>query len=150
MSNCLPSTTARPEEPALGVSVARHLAELTHLLKADNDHAAGGLSPSEIALIPEATCEEKWARPAYEKALENAYVARARLAAHLSKGLPASQYDSNGVDGMALVSWADTRQMVNSFATYNRMLWRAAEAVCDSEELPDDGEQQGIVWQVPL
>ncbi len=99
-------------------------------------------------LIPHA--DPQWARPGYEKALENAYVSRARLAAHLSKGLPASQYDGNGVDGMALIAWADTRRLVNEFATYNRMLWRAAEAVCDSEELPDDGEAQGIVWSVPL
>lgn len=30
------------------------------------------------------------------------------------------------------------------------MLWRAAELVCDVENLPDDGEEAGIVWEVPL
>ena len=29
-------------------------------------------------------------------------------------------------------------------------LWKAAELVCDTEDLPNNGESEGIAWRVPM
>ena len=39
---------------------------------------------------------------------------------------------------------------IESYRVASIALHRAAEAVCDAENLPANGEAQGIVWTVPL
>ncbi|MFA5952949.1 MAG: hypothetical protein WC807_22060 [Hyphomicrobium sp.] len=52
-----------------------------------------------------------------------------------------------------LASARGTRQMLAAIDAYTLAsvaLWRAAEAVCDAENLPADGEGHGIEWTVPM
>lgn len=45
---------------------------------------------------------------------------------------------------------ADLARLGNAFAWANRNLWLAAQAVCDLENLPEDGHDDGIKWEVTL
>ncbi|MFA6244194.1 MAG: hypothetical protein WC655_24845 [Candidatus Hydrogenedentales bacterium] len=52
-----------------------------------------------------------------------------------------------------LASARGTRPMLAAIDAYTLAsiaLWRAAEAVCDAENLPADGEGHGIEWRVPM
>lgn len=119
---------------------------------------AGLLSPAEIAMAPEVdflAAEEKKARDSsryvYEKAHARAVNARDALKARLWHGVPEiKESPGGGYDGMIGLHQREVCDLVNAYATAARLLWDAAQMVCDIEELEDDGEAQGIKWQVPL
>lgn len=120
--------------------------------------SVGSLSPLEIAQIPEARfqdAEEKRtsdsARLIYERAYTRAVNARDALRQRLFHGVPEIKpLPNGGYDGMVGLHHREVAELVNSYATCARLLWSAAQLVCDIEELPDDGEAQGIRWECPL
>jgi len=92
--------------------------------------SVGSLSPSEIAQIPEARfqdAEEKRTSDSARLIYERAYTRAVNALHH-----------------------REVAELVNSYATCARLLWNAAQLVCDIEELPDDGQAQGIRWGCPL
>ena len=112
----------------------------------------GFLSPSEES---EASCSSPRLRSHYDLMVVTTTRARDELKAALRKGLPAlvpvQMYDSGpAYDGMVSLQHHDICRLVNAYAWSSRVLWNAAQAVCDCEELPDDGAGEGIVWELPL
>lgn len=107
----------------------------------------GRLSPSEISMA----AEPEPVRDIHKRALDAAVYARHALRVRLHHGLPEiKELPNGGYDGMDGLHHREAADLINRFATASRMLWRAAELVCDVESLPDDGEKAGIVWEVPL
>lgn len=84
------------------------------------------------------------AREQYGRLLETARVAARELDAFLSGGIPELRAD--GGPRMQ----REARRRVNSYRWASLALRRAAERVCDVEELADDGAAEGIVWEVDL
>lgn len=41
-------------------------------------------------------------------------------------------------------------RLIQAFSWASRTLWLAAQAVCDVEDLPEEGRDEGIVWEVRL
>ena len=113
----------------------------------------GFLSPSEES---EAACGSPRLRSHYDLMVVTATRARDELKAALRKGLPALvpvQIHADGLpsyDGMVSLQHRELCRAINAYAWASRVLWNAAQAVCDCEELPDDGIAQGIVWECPL
>lgn len=92
-------------------------------------------------------------RSHYDLMVVTATKARDELRAQLHKGLPALTPDpqyANCYDGMLLMQHRNIVRLVNAYAWANRVLWMAAQAVCDCEELEDDGVAEGIVWELTL
>jgi hypothetical protein len=111
----------------------------------------GVLSPTERELTDSAMRM----RSHYNLMVSTATRARDELRAQLSKGLPpmvpVKMYESGpSYDGMVCLQHVAVYRLVNAYAWANRVLWNAAQAVCDCEELPDDGIAEGIVWELTL
>lgn len=96
----------------------------------DWDESVGTLAPSEEALM---NPRVRSIGNAYERALVVTQGARAKLIDALT-----------GEDSGAIWRAAD------NYALTSIALWRAAEAVCDCENLPANGEAEGVVWRVPM
>jgi hypothetical protein len=98
----------------------------------------GTLSPSEVADIPESDATDPDAveafRHSYEKAIQRANDARAHLL---------DAFKQPRTPG-------DTWMRIDAHARAQRWLWHSAEAICDAEDLEDDGYREGIVWETPL
>ena len=140
--------------------LAAQIGDLTELLKREND---GRLSPGEIALIPEANtpvraildAEEQRVRDSsrliYERAYRRAVDARDTVRKLIGEGVPAFEILPNGgisgADGMKRLKLTEA---ISAYATESRLLWDAAQMVCDVEELEDDGESDGIRWHAEL
>lgn len=142
----MPATQLSPAEPSQTHAAVR-IAEIV-----------GSLSPAEIAQIPEARfqdAEDKRARDSarliYERAYTRAVNARDALRVRLHQGVPTIKpLPNGGFDGMVGLHQREVAELVNAYATQSRLLWEAAQMVCDIEELPDDGEAVGIKWGCPL
>ena len=156
---------ANPQEIPYQVTEAESLAQLaaqigdlTELLKREND---GRLSPAEVALIPEANvravmdAEEVRVRDSsrliYERAYRRAVDARDTVRRLIGEGVPAFAIlpggGTSGADGMKRLKLTEA---IRTYATESRLLWDAAQLVCDVEELEDDGESDGIKWHAEL
>ena len=122
--------------------IAGLIADATAVLKADNDRAEqahrarafddgiGRISRVEAALMdPHTTAVAN----AYERALTVTQGARARLLTALT-----------GEDSAAIL------RAIDAYAVTSIALWKAAELVCDTEDLPNNGESEGIAWRVPM
>lgn len=125
------------------------IADCTQILRESNDRAAG-LSPAEISLVEMERVRES-SRLIYERAYARAVCARDALLARLRHGVPAIvQLPNGGYDAMDGMAHEEARRLIHTYSECARMLWRAAELVCDVEELPDDGERAGIKWEALL
>lgn len=84
------------------------------------------------------------ARQQYDRLLEVARGAARELDAFLNGGIPDLR------DPQAPRLQREARRRVNSYVWASLALRRAAERVCDVEELPDDGKAENIIWEVDL
>ena len=159
--SALPSVIAPDVTEAEALAqLAAQIGDLTELLKREND---GRLSAGEIALIPEANAsvravmdaEEQRVRDSsrliYERAYRRAVDARDAVRTLIFAGVPEFKTLPNGgtsgADGMKRLKLIEA---IRTYATESRLLWDAAQLVCDVEELEDDGEADGIKWHAEL
>lgn len=130
-------------DPVLAAAIAH--------LPAIRAEVAGCLSAAERALAAPPRDTSESARGVYRRALERATDARYALSTRLADGLPhLRELPGGGSSGMAGVRHAEIRRLINSYVRASRLLHGAAQLVCDVDELDDDGEREGIVWEVPL
>lgn len=137
------ATSSELGDPVLAAAIAH--------LPAIRAEVAGCLSAAEKALTspPQDTSESS--RAIYSRALERATDARYALARALEGGLRSVKaLPDGGSCGMAGVQHAEVRRLINRYVQTSRLLWSAAELVCDVDQLDDDGAAEGIVWEVPL
>ena len=107
----------------------------------------GALSATEAEL----TYSAMRMRSHYDLMVVTTTKARDELRSRLQKGLRAIEpLPGGGYDGLVALDHRDVCRLVNAYAWANRCLYNAAMAVCDVEELPDDGIAEGIVWEVTL
>lgn len=85
------------------------------------------------------------ARTNYERMLVTTRDAAKSLDELLTGGIPELR---SGPGGVRLQR--EVRRRINSYRWASVALRRAAETVCDVEELPDDGAVEGIVWELDL
>ena len=125
------------------------------------DAALHGLSPSEVRMVDEAgiravmDAEEQRVRDSsrliYERAYRRAVDARDAVRRLIGEGVPAFVFmpdgGTSGADGMKRLKLTEA---IRTYATESRLLWDAAQMVCDVEELADDGESDGIKWHAQL
>lgn len=106
----------------------------------------GKLAHAERAMLPDTSATR--VRAHYEKMHVVAIAARDELRTAMFAGLP--RLGPETLDAMVGIQHARVTRLVNAFSWANRSLWRAAETLCDLEDLPDDGADARIVWQVKL
>lgn len=135
-------------------------------MNARPDVDLGKLSGSESAFAPEARAQgddldamleqhaemsRRNARPHYERMLATTRQAARELSSVLEGGVPALvQLPNGGYDGIACARQVSVRRLINAYRWAALALWRAAEQVCDVEDLADEGAAEGIVWELDL
>lgn len=134
------------------MNLAEEIARVTALQIGES---IGTLSPAERDIATELASHEERARASsrviYDRAVERVKAAREALQVRLFHGLPEMKILPNGgVDGMVGLHYCEVKELVNAYARASRQLWEAAQMVCDLEDLPDDGEDDGIAWEMPL
>ena len=87
----------------------------------------------------------------YCVALERAVNAKSALCARLAHGVPEiRELPGGGYDGMVGIKNLEVRELIDAFVVQNRLLYSAAQTLCDCLELADDGEAEGVEWEVRL
>lgn len=82
-------------------------------------------------------------RERYGARLEEAHATRDQLRALLALGLPALHPTTTR-------NHAGIARLINAHMDANQRLRVAAQIVCASEGLANDGESEGIIWEVSL
>lgn len=123
-------------------------AEVDMLKNPELHEEMGALSQTEAGCVNQHIIPM---RRTYERVLETTRAARDQLLKRLFAGIPPSEaLPGGGYDAMAAVQLSELVRVVNAYAVSSRCLWRAAQAVCDIENLEDDGVNEGIIWEVTL
>lgn len=115
------------------------------------EHEAEQISERERSFLPDEISETR-ARKHYAEVHAIAKAAAKELLDVLVKeGVPAKRtFPDGSFGGLEAVKCAQVCRLINAFAWANTRLWLAAQQLCDVANLREDGEGEGIVWEVTV
>lgn len=138
-------------------TLAATLTDFSATLRAENDRAAAHtidqspLSPAEIAIASEIAPQTDQLWDMYKNALGRARRAQVALKARMRAGVRKIEpLPGGGFDAMAGIEHLELCELIDKFTSANRLLYEAAQTLCDCLELADDGEDDGVEWTLEM